>query len=337
MENTTLLRFADMVNKTQKDTQADGLIDAPAMQSSEDSSEPPVKRIWFDRTYADKLLKRRILANHIMRVVLSLSILFALAVLGTLLFRVISDSIGWLDWQFITSKLSIRAEKAGILGVLIGSSMLMLVVAPVTLLLGVSTAIYLVEYSKKGKLQSLIMANISNLAGVPSVIFGLLGLTVFGRLFSLGSSIMAGGLTMSLLVLPIVVVSSQEALKAVPNYLRDASYALGATKWTTIRRVVLPAAMPGIMTGVILSLSRAIGETAPLVVLGIPALLMKLPQNLMDNFSALPIQVYYWTLDTVLTKEYANLAAATIVVLLGLLFLMNTIAIFIRNKFQQRY
>ncbi|OGO80525.1 MAG: phosphate ABC transporter, permease protein PstA, partial [Clostridiales bacterium GWC2_40_7] len=198
-------------------------------------------------------------------------------------------------------------------------------------------AIYMEEYSKKGALQYLINTNISNLSGVPSVIFGLLGLTVFGRLFNLGSSILAGGLTLSLLVLPIVVVSSQEAIRAVPGFLRDASYALGATKWTTIRKIVIPTALPGIMTGSILSLSRAIGETAPLVVLGIPTLILRSPQGLMDDFTALPIQIYYWTLDTVLTKEYANLAAATIVVLLILLFMMNSIAIFIRNKFQRRY
>ena len=175
------------------------------------------------------------------------------------------------------------------------------------------------------------------MAGVPSVIFGLLGLTVFGRLLNLGSSILAGGFTLSLLVLPIVVVASQEAIRAVPGYLRDASYAIGATKWMTIRKVVLPASLPGILTGSILALSRAIGETAPLVVLGIPTLILKIPDTIMDDFTALPIQIYYWTLDTVLTPEYANLAAATIVVLLVLLFLMNSFAIFIRNKFQRRY
>jgi phosphate transport system permease protein len=250
---------------------------------------------------------------------------------------VISESIGWIDLQFLTSRLSISAEKAGIKGVIIGSIMLISIVAPVTLFLGVGTAIYMEEYSKKGRIQSLINTNIANLSGVPSVIFGILGLTVFGRLFNLGSSILAGGLTMSLLVLPIVVVASQEALRAVPNYLREASYALGATKWTTVRRIVLPTAMPGIMTGSILSLSRAIGETAPLVVLGIPTLILSTPAKLTDDFTALPIQIYYWTLDAVLTKEYANLAAATIVVLLILLFVMNSIAILIRNKFQRRY
>ena len=209
----------------------------------------------------------------------------------------------------------------------------MVVVAPVTLFLGVATAIYLEEYSGKGKLQRLIQVNISNLAGVPSVIFGLLGLTVFSRLFGLGLSVLAGGFTMSLLVLPIVVVSSQEAIRAVPGFLRDASYAMGATKWTTIKNVVLPAAIPGILTGVILALSRAIGETVPLVVLGIPALILTTPSGLMSDFTVLPIQIYYWTLDTVLVAEYANLAAATIIVLLVVLFIMNSVAIYIRNKY----
>jgi phosphate transport system permease protein len=142
---------------------------------------------------------------------------------------------------------------------------------------------------------------------------------------------------MSLLVLPIVVVAAQEAIRAVPSYLRDASYALGATQWTTIRRVVLPAALPGILTGTILAVSRAIGETAPLVVLGIPTLIMKIPTSIFDDFTALPIQIYYWTLDTVLTAEYANLAAASIVVLMIMLFSLNMLAIIIRNKFSRRY
>jgi phosphate transport system permease protein len=286
---------------------------------------------------AQKRMKKRILLDKAAGIIFSFTIIFALFVLGLLIYRVVSESIGWIDIQFLTGKLSISAERAGIKSVIIGSILLMAIVAPVTLFLGVGTAIYMEEYSKKGAIQSLINTNISNLSGVPSVIFGLLGLTVFGRLFNLGSSVLAGGLTMSLLVLPIVVVSSQEAIRAVPNFLRDASYALGATKWTTIWRIVLPTAIPGIMTGSILSLSRAIGETAPLVVLGIPALILRTPTSVMDDFTALPIQIYYWTLDAVLTKEYANLAAATIVVLLVLLFVMNSIAIVIRNKFQRRY
>ncbi len=286
---------------------------------------------------AKNKMKRRILLDKIAKKLFSLSTIFALVILGILFYRIGVQSIGWLNFKFLTNNLSIFPEKAGIYGVIIGSVWLMVVVIPVTLILGVSTAIYLEEYAKKGRLQSFIKINISNLAGVPSVIFGLLGLTVFGRLLNLGSTILAGGLTLSLLVLPIVVVASQEAIKAVPSFLKDAAYAMGATKWTTIRTVVLPAALPGILTGAILALSRAIGETAPLVVLGIPTLILKIPNNIMDDFTALPIQIYYWTLDTVLTAEYANLAAATIVVLLMVLFLMNSIAIIIRNKFQRRY
>lgn len=284
-----------------------------------------------------KRIDRRVLINKIAKVIFSFSLVFALLILAILLYRIGSQSIGWLNAGFLTRNLSIFPEKAGIIGAIVGSVMLMLIVIPVTLLIGVSTAIYLEEYASKSKIQDFIRINISNLASVPSVIFGLLGLAFFGRLLNLGSSILAGGLTLSLLVLPIVVVSSQEALKAVPNFLREASYGMGASKWTTIRKVVLPVAIPGILTGAILSISRAIGETAPLVVLGIPALIMKVPTSIMDDFTALPIQIYYWTLDTVLTPEYANLAAATIIVLLGTLFLMNAIAIVIRNKSQKSY
>lgn len=292
---------------------------------------------YIDYNIVHKRISARIFTNKAIKYLFLISTLFALVVLGILIYRVIVQSIGWLDVQFLTSKLSMFAEKAGIKGVISGTLWLMAVVTPVTMLLGVGTAIYLEEYAKKGKLQAFIQTNISNLAGVPSVIFGLLGLTVFGRMFNLGSSILAGGLTMSLLVLPIVVVASQEAIRAVPQFLREASYGMGATKWQTIKNVVLPAALPGILTGVILALSRAIGETAPLVVLGIPALIMPVPDNIMDDFTALPIQIYYWTIDSVLTREYANLAAATIVVLLLVLFIMNSVAIIIRNKFQKRY
>lgn len=284
-----------------------------------------------------KRIDRRLLLNEAAKRLFSFSTIFALLVLGILLYQIISDSIGWLNLGFLTRNLSIFPEKAGIKGAIIGSIMLMMIVIPVTLLIGVSTAIYLEEYANKSKIQSFIKINISNLASVPSVIFGLLGLAFFGRFLKLGSSILAGGLTLSLLVLPIIVVSSQEALNAVPGFLREASYAMGASKWTTIRKVVLPVALPGILTGTILSISRAIGETAPLVVLGIPALIMKVPTGIMDDFTALPIQIYYWTLDTVLTAEYANLAASTIVVLLVTLFLMNSIAIVIRNKSQKGF
>jgi len=285
----------------------------------------------------NRRIRVRLWLNNLLKTAFMLSALFALGVLAVLLVQIVSQSVGWLDWPFLTGKLSIQPERAGILGAIVGTLGMMIVAAPVTLVLGVCTAIYLEEYARDGKIKSFIQTNIANLAGVPSVIFGLLGLTVFARMFQLGASILAGGLTMSLLVLPIVVVSSQEALRSVPQYLREASYGMGATKWQTIRRVVLPASVPGMLTGFILALSRAIGETAPLVVLGIPVLLLPIPDSFMDTFTALPVQIYYWTLDAVLTPEYANLAAAAIVVLLVVLFALNSAAIWIRNKFRKRY
>jgi len=284
-----------------------------------------------------KRTDRRIRLSNASRYIFSLSLVFAISVLIILLYRIGVDSIGWLNVDFLTGRLSIFAEKAGIYSVIMGSVYLTLIVIPVTLILGVSTAVYLEEYASSGIIKRVINTNISNLASVPSVIFGLLGLTVFSRMLNLGSSILAGGLTLSLLVLPIIVVSSQEAIRAVPGFLKEASLAMGATKWTTIRKVILPVAIPGILTGSILSISRAIGETAPLVVLGIPTLILTTPYTIFDDFTALPIQIYYWTLDTVLTPEYANLAAATIVVLLVVLFIMNSAAIIIRNKFQKKF
>lgn len=292
---------------------------------------------YVNAAQVQKKLNSRLFTNNIAKSIFFLSTLFGLVVLVILFYRVISQSLGWIDLQFLTSKLSTVAENAGIMGALLGTLWLMLVVAPITLFLGVGTAIYLEEYAKKGRLQRFIQTNISNLAGVPSIVFGILGLTIFVRGFGLGNIVLAGGLTMSLLVLPIVVVASQEAIRAVPGYLREASYGMGATKWQTIKNVVLPASLPGILTGVILALSRAVGETAPLVVIGIPALLIPFPDSIFDKFTVLPMQIYYWTLDSALVAEYANLGAATIVILLIVLFLMNSIAIMIRNKFQRRF
>lgn len=292
---------------------------------------------YIDNAQVEKKMGTRLLKNTFAKNIFFLATMVGLVVLVILIYRVFADSMGWIDFNFLTNKLSTDPEKAGIMGAITGTLWLMLVVAPVTLFLGVGTAIYLEEYAKKGKLQSFIQTNISNLAGVPSIVFGLLGLTVFVRGISLGAIVLAGGLTMSLLVLPVVVVAAQEAIRAVPQYLREASYGMGATKWQTIKNVVLPAAIPGILTGVILALSRAIGETAPLTVIGIPALLIPLPDGIFDKFTVMPLQIYYWTIDAALVAEYANLAAATIVILLLVLFLMNSIAIFIRNKFQQRF
>ncbi|WP_409270662.1 phosphate ABC transporter permease PstA [Neobacillus sp. SCS-31] len=292
---------------------------------------------YIDNTQVERKMGKRLLINNIAKLFFLLATLFGIAVLAVLIYRVVADSMGWIDKDFLLNKLSTNPERAGILGAIYGTLWLMAVVAPATMVLGVGTAIYLEEYAKKGKFQAFIQTNISNLAGVPSVVFGILGLTVFARALGLGSVVLAGGLTMALLVLPVVVVASQEAIRAVPQFLREASYGMGATKWQTIKNVVLPASLPGILTGVILALSRAIGETAPLVVIGIPALLIPLPNDIFDKFTVLPVQIYYWTVDSALVAEYANLAAATIVILLIVLFVMNSIAIIIRNKFQKRY
>ncbi|MFA1819335.1 phosphate ABC transporter permease PstA [Virgibacillus oceani] len=285
----------------------------------------------------EKRINGRVLKNNFFKIVFLLATLFGIVILGILIARVLTQGISWINMDFLTGALSTDPERAGIMGALLGTFWLMLVVIPVTMVIGICTAIYLELYAKKGKLQSLIQTNISNLAGVPSIVYGLLGLTVFARAMDLGNAVLAGGLTISLLVLPIVIVAAQEALRAVPQHLSEASYGMGASKWQTIRNIILPSALPGILTGSILALSRAIGETAPLTVLGIPALLIPFPSSLMDTFTALPMQIYYWTLDSSLVAEYANLAAATIIILLLLLFALNATAVLIRNKFQKRF
>ncbi|WP_342514113.1 phosphate ABC transporter permease PstA [Sporosarcina sp. FSL K6-1522] len=282
-------------------------------------------------------MNARLLLNTVSKFIFLASTLFGLVVLSILIYRVVSQGIGWVNMDFLTGKLSTQPERAGIMGAILGTFWLMLVVAPVTMFLGVGTAIYLELYAKKGRVQAIIQTNIANLAGVPSIVYGILGLTVFVRALHFGNVVLAGGLTMALLILPIVIVASQEAIRAVPNHLSEASFGMGATKWQTIKSIILPVALPGILTGAILSLSRAIGETAPLVVIGIPALLLPFPGSIFDKFTVLPMQIYYWTLDSSLTAEYANLAAATIIVLLVALLLLNSTAIVIRHKFQKRY
>ncbi|MGG0658618.1 phosphate ABC transporter permease PstA [Rummeliibacillus pycnus] len=285
-----------------------------------------------------KVIKRmsgRIFLNRVFKVIFLLATLFALATLGILIYRMISQGAGHLTVDFLSNFSSRFPDKAGIKAALVGSIWLMIVVAPVSLILGVGAALYLEEYAPKNKMTDFIKMNISNLAGVPSVVFGLLGLTIFVRSLGLGKSVLAAGLTMSLLILPVIIVSSQEAIRAVQSELREASYGMGATKWQTILKVVLPSALPGILTGCILALSRAVGETAPLVVLGIPVIVHFLPAGLLSEFTALPMQIYDWAKRP--QAEFQNVAAAGILVLLVFLIVLNSIAIFIRNKFQKRY
>ncbi|MFC5540232.1 MAG: phosphate ABC transporter permease PstA [Bacilli bacterium] len=290
---------------------------------------------YTDETIVMKRIQTRLKWNKVWKRIFFLATMFALFILVVLVGRIVFQGIGYFDWDFFNQYASRFPEKAGVKAAFIGSILLMLVVAPTSIILGVATAIYLEEYAKKNKLNDLIRTNISNLAGVPSIVFGLLGLTIFVRMFGLGKSVLAAGLTMSLLILPIIIVAAQEAIRAVPNEQREASYAMGATKWQTISRVVLPAAIPGILTGSILALSRAIGETAPLVVIGIPVIVHFLPDSLLSEFTALPLQIYDWAKRP--QEEFQHVAAAGIIVLMMVLILMNSIAVYIRNKFQKRY
>ena len=290
---------------------------------------------YMDDTVVMKRMSKRITFNKVWKTLFFLATTFALVILAILLYRIVTQGIDYLNIDFLTNFASRFADKAGIKAALIGSLWLMAVVAPVSIILGVGTAIYLEEYAKKNRINDFIRMNISNLAGVPSIVFGLLGLTIFVRMMGLGKSILAAGLTMSLLILPVIIVAAQEAIRAVPNEQREASYGMGATKWQTILRVVLPAAIPGILTGSILAMSRAIGETAPLVVIGIPVILQFLPNGLLSQFTALPMQIYDWAKRP--QEAFQYVAAAGILVLMTVLLLMNSIAIFIRNKFQKRY
>lgn len=282
-----------------------------------------------------KRMPVRLAINTIFKGLFFLATMFGLLVLGILLYRIFTQGIGYLDMDFLQNFASRKPEEAGVKAALTGTVWLMATVAPISLLLGVGTAIYLEEYAAKNRLTTFIQVNISNLAGVPSIVFGLLGLTIFVRALALDRSVLAAALTMSLLVLPVIIVAAQEAIRSVPNELREASYGMGATKWQTILKVVLPAAIPGILTGGILALSRAIGETAPLIVVGIPTFIAFLPRTVFDSFTVLPMQIFNWTSRP--QEEFQHVAAAGIIVLLVLLIAMNSIAVFIRNKFQKRY
>ncbi|MCJ1908806.1 phosphate ABC transporter permease PstA [Planococcus ruber] len=290
---------------------------------------------YVDHDLVVKRMGGRKIVNYLFKGLFMLATTIALLALAILLYRIVTQGAGNLSWEFLNNFASRFPEKAGIKAALIGSLWLMAVVAPTSIILGVGSAIYLEEYAKKNRMTAFIRTNISNLAGVPSVVFGLLGLTIFVRALSLGNSVLAAGFTMSLLILPVIIVAAQEAIRAVPNELRDASLGMGATKWQTIVRIILPAAIPGILTGSILALSRAIGETAPLIVIGVPVIIQFLPSGVMDTFTALPMQIYDWSSRP--QQEFQAVAAAGIIVLMAVLLTMNSIAALIRNKFQKRY
>lgn len=289
----------------------------------------------MNRETVSQRIKRRLQLNEIFKYIFLAGLVFALVVLSTLIYDIVSKGAGWVDLDFLRNFPSRRPEQAGLYPALIGSLWLMLLIVPMVFVIGVGAAIYLEEYAPKNRMTSFIEVNISNLAGVPSIVFGLLGLTIFVRVMELGNSIMAGALTLGLMSLPIVIVASQEALRAVKMELRHASLALGASKWQTTFNVVLPSALPGIITGIILAVSRAIGETAPLIMVGAATFISTTPSNIFSDFTALPIQIYNWTSRP--QPEFQNLAAAGIIVLMTMLIAMNSVAIYIRNKYTNRH
>jgi phosphate transport system permease protein len=262
-------------------------------------------------------------------------LLIGLLTLATLLIDVFADGASRLNGEFLTSLDSRFPERAGIKPALVGTVWLMGLVAVISFPVAVGAAVYLEEFARRGRFTSFIELNVANLAGVPSIVYGLLGLAVFVRLMSLGRSILAGALTLVLLILPLIIVAAREALRAVPDSIRQAAFAVGATEWQTVWRQTLPAALPGIMTGMILGLSRAIGETAPLITLGALTYVNFVPNGPLDRFTAMPIQIFNWVSRP--QSEYQHTAAAGIILLLVVLLAMNAVAIYLRNRFERTW
>jgi len=257
-----------------------------------------------------------------------------LIILGIFLGFVLFQGADRLSWEFMLSLPSRFADQSGIYTAWIGTLWVLVLTTLISFPIGVGAGIYLEEYGKKNKFSTFLEINIANLAGVPSIIYGLLGLEVFVRLMKFGNSILAGALTLSLLILPIIIVSTREAIRAVPGSMKDASVALGASKWQTIWHQTLPASFGGILTGVILAISRAVGETAPLIVIGALAYVPFVPRGPLDEFTVLPIQIFNWVSRP--QHEFAINAAAAIIVLLVITFAMNGIAVYLRNRWQKK-
>jgi phosphate transport system permease protein len=299
----------------------------------------------------------RVFANRAFLLACLLATTIAMAVLAVLLVSIVWQGWDGLSWKFLTGLASRKAKDAGILVPLLGSLWVCAICAVIALPLGVGTAIYLEEFAKRTRFTRIVQTNIMNLAGVPSIVYGILGLTAFARMFGafgtnvddattlgneeslfflrlpFGSSVLAGGLTLMLVILPVVIIATQEALRAIPRGLRDGAFALGATRWQTVWGITLPAAVPGIMTGAILAMSRAIGESAPLLVLGGALLVYNAPENLMSDFAVLPLQIYNWAGRP--QEEFHWIAASAIIIQLAVLLLFNGIAVFIRQKLQK--
>ncbi len=272
-------------------------------------------------------------ADLLFQIVSLTTLIVALAALGALVYDIFSDGASRLSFQFLSNIASRNADEAGVYHALMGSIWVIALTGALALPIGVAAAIYLEEYGTRSRTARFIELNIANLAAVPSIIYGLLGLGVFVRLMGMGQSVMAGAATLALLALPVVILSTREALRTVPKTIREGSYALGATKWQTIWHQVLPMATPGVLTGLILALSRAIGETAPLITIGALTYIPFAPDTVWSKFTVLPIQIFNWVSRP--QAEFKTNAAAGILVLLVLLLSMNAIAIIVRDR-QQR-
>jgi phosphate transport system permease protein len=280
----------------------------------------------------------RILVDAAFSALLFVGTIVGVVALATLLWTIVDD--GWARLvadpaAFLTSYVSRLPARAGIKAALAGSAYLMVLTALFCFPVGVGAAIYLEEFAPRNRVTNFVESNISNLAGVPSVVYGLLGLGIFARFLRMGPSLLAGALTLAVMSLPVIIVAARESIRAVPESIRLGAYALGATKWQTVRRQVLPAAMPGTLTGTILALSRAIGETAPLLVIGLPIVIFSLPNDLRDPVSALPLLIFDWTSRP--QPAFAQAAAAASIVLLALLLAMNAVAIYLRNRYTIRW
>jgi phosphate transport system permease protein len=274
---------------------------------------------------------RRKVANALFGLLAFLAIFASLVTLVALLIDVVVRGGSSVDLQFFTSAPSRIPSKAGILPALVGTLWVTTLVALLTFPIGVAAAIYLEEYAGRGRWSRLLRINISNLAGVPSIVYGIFGLALFVRLLGLGRTVFAAALTLSLLILPVVIISSMEAIRAVPSSQREAAYALGATRWQMVRRALLPAAAPGILTGIVLAVGRAVGETAPLILIGAVTFVTFVPVNpFEDKYTVLPIQIFNWAGRP--QVAFQEISAAAILVLLVLMFLLNLVAIILRAR-----
>ena len=282
----------------------------------------------------DRRINNRKTTGVVLNVILLITLVIALTGLIALLAEVLIKGLPWVSKNLIVNYPSRHPEQAGLLSALMGTVWVMACTATISIPIGIGAAVYLEEYAPKNWFTKLIEVNISNLAGVPSIVYGLLGLALFVQILALGRSVLAGALTMSLLILPIIILTSREAIKSIPTTYREAAFALGATRWEVVSNVILPSAFPGILTGTILAMSRAIGESAPMIAISALVYLTFVPSGPMDRFTVLPIQIFNWVSRP--QEGFRGIAAGGIVILLAVLFIMNAVAVYLRIKYQRR-